>query len=332
MHDFLKLSNEDKRLVITNTSLSMGVHEGIIEKDFWVCLLLDILFSDEHFSKNLIFKGGTCLSKCFGLINRFSEDIDLILNWELLGYSKDEPWLERSNTKQNLFNKEAIARGEAFISKCILPQLSIILNRTEYGEIKVQIDNQDKSCINIFYPKLFELNSILPVIRLEIGALAAWAPSLSKTLKPYIFEYFPKLEGSTKISVQASAVERTFWEKATILHYEANRPSNISMPQRYARHYYDFAQMINSEVKESAMSSSGLLIEVARFKQKFYPRGWAKYQDAKKGTLKLLPPSYRIPSLEKDYREMKAMLFGEIPSFVEILDTIETFELECNRC
>ena len=100
MLNILELSIEDRRTVFRNTAQYMGVHEAIIEKDYWVCLVLDYLFSKSQYRKHIAFKGGTCLSKCFGIISRFSEDIDLILDWRLLGYGYNEPWEIRLKTKQ----------------------------------------------------------------------------------------------------------------------------------------------------------------------------------------------------------------------------------------
>lgn len=105
----------EREILFRNTAEKCGMSPGIAEKDFWVCWTLDYLFHDCPCAENLAFKGGTSLSKCFGLIQRFSEDIDLILDWRLLGYEKDEPWAERSKTQQKKFNKAANTRnGEIF--------------------------------------------------------------------------------------------------------------------------------------------------------------------------------------------------------------------------
>ena len=108
MYRIAKYSEDELRVLFRNTSIKFGMNEAIIEKDFWVCLMLDYLFHKCEYKDAFTFKGGTSLSKCFGLIKRFSEDIDLILDWRILGYGLNEPWEERSNSKQDKFNKEAI--------------------------------------------------------------------------------------------------------------------------------------------------------------------------------------------------------------------------------
>jgi len=116
MYNFVKQSDDQLRIIFRNTAQKMGLHESIIEKDFWVCLTLDYLFHQCEWKDAFIFKGGTSLSKCYGLIRRFSEDIDLILDWRVLGYEANEPWEKRSNTKQDAFNKEANQRAEVFLA------------------------------------------------------------------------------------------------------------------------------------------------------------------------------------------------------------------------
>ncbi len=112
MRDIARLSEKDKKALFHNTAAKMGMTDAIIEKDFWVCYMLDYLFHRCQWKNNIAFKGGTSLSKSYGLIERFSEDIDLILDWRVLGYEKDEPWADRSNTKQDAFNKKRQAQKQ----------------------------------------------------------------------------------------------------------------------------------------------------------------------------------------------------------------------------
>jgi hypothetical protein len=187
MYGILKLSEEERRTIFRNTAQKMGVHEAIIEKDYWVCLVLDYLFHKSPFQQHLTFKGGTSLSKCFGLIRRFSEDADLILDWRLLGYEKDEPWAERSKTKQDTFNKEANSKADVFLADVFLPTFSLGVSDIIGEQAQVEIEADDPQTISFHYPQLFRADSILQSIRLEIGALAAWTPAVEKPVTPYIF-------------------------------------------------------------------------------------------------------------------------------------------------
>lgn len=131
-------------------------------------------------------------------------------------------------------------------------------------------------------------------------------------------------------AVQDIKAERTFWEKATILHHEAHRPADNPQPSRYSRHYYDLAMMAESEVKVAALADLQQLADVVAFKMKFYPRGWARYELAKPGTLKLIPGNEVLATLRRDYVNMRNMIFGAYPDFDHINHVLELLEDEIN--
>ena len=143
MREIAKEKTSNLEALFTNTSKKTGLSPAIIEKDFWVCWLLDYLFHDSPWSDHLAFKGGTSLSKAFNLIKRFSEDIDLILDWRLLGYDRDEPWLTRSNTQQDIFNEKANARSADFLKSEFAPRLKLDLSYELGKEVDIGIDEHD---------------------------------------------------------------------------------------------------------------------------------------------------------------------------------------------
>lgn len=330
MYKLIKQPEQQLQILFRNTAQKIGLHEAIIEKDFWVCLTLDYLFHNCPWKEALTFKGGTSLSKCYGLIKRFSEDIDLILDWRVLGYALNEPWEVRSNTKQDAFNKEANLRAEKFLCDKLMPVLSEDMSSILGRKADFFILPEDPQTICFQYPRVFEDKNTLQIIRLEIGALAAWTPSASKIITPYVAEIYPKVFSRSDTIVRTASAERTFWEKATILHHEANRPKNLSMPDRYSRHYYDLYCIAHSDIKTSAYNNLDLLKRVTDFKMKFYPRKWAHYELATSGTLKLLPPEYRFAELKKDYYSMKNMMFGDYPDFDILMQYIGELEIEIN--
>ena len=111
----------------------------------------------------------------------------------VLGYGKDEPWEKRSNTKQDAFNKEANARAEVFLSETFCPAVKAGLSQEIGCEANVYIDEKDKQTVIFAYPHLFTNTATLQVIRLEIGALAAWTPAKTAQIEPYAAEYYPKI-------------------------------------------------------------------------------------------------------------------------------------------
>ena len=173
MRNVARLPESDRRELFRNTADKMGLNDAIVEKDFWVCFTLDYLFHRCPWKDAITFKGGTSLSKAFNLISRFSEDIDLILDWRVLGYGRDEPWGKRSNTKQDAFNKEANARAEVFLAEQFGPTIQAELSWELGCEANIYIDEKDKQTVIFAYPHLFTNSATLQVIRLEIGALAA---------------------------------------------------------------------------------------------------------------------------------------------------------------
>lgn len=329
MNKVARLSTEDRKELFMNTAAKIGMHPAIVEKDFWVCFMLDYLFHRCKWKEAFAFKGGTSLSKAYKLIRRFSEDIDLILDWRLIGYDNEEPWLERSNTKQEKFNEEANERAAKFLKNKFVQELRKDVGLELKCEVDFHIDQEDDQTVDFVYPQIFSNPSILQQIRLEIGALAAWTPAKEVEILPFVAEQYPKLFEHPTTSICTVTAERTFWEKVTILHKEANR-INGNFPKRYSRHYYDLYCIDKSEIKEKAFRDMELLSKVVTFKNKFYRCNWAKYDEARIGTMKLVPDSKYITDLEQDYLNMCNMLYGDIPDFDEIMRAIERLENEIN--
>ncbi len=326
MNKFYIENKEDLKVLIVNTARKKNISEVIIEKDYWVTIILDYLFNENKWKEYFTFKGGTSLSKCFGLIERFSEDIDLILDWRVLGYEEKEPWIERSNTKQDKFNKEINVKTEIFLRDKLLKVLEKDLKNLGF---EFSIDRIDQQTILCKYPKIFESNYLAQNIRLEIGSLAALTPAIEVEILPIIGEAYPNVF-RIKTNIRTVSAERTFWEKATILHHEANRPEYSSMPHRYARHFYDLYKITNSDIKNKALEDKDLLKKVIEFKMKFYPRKWAKYEEALNGRLRLVSAEYRFSEIEKDYRAMSEMIYGNYPKFEDIIKTLKQLENEIN--
>ncbi len=312
------------RELFNETAIKKQVTPAIAEKDFWVTWVLSKIFADGYLSNILMFKGGTSLSKVFKIIERFSEDIDLILDWNTV--TQDNPLLTRSNSQQNKFNQSLNDSAHEFMQDQILPRLNTLLQPICHCEL----DHTSKLVIQVNYPAVFNDLYLRPQILLEIGPLAAWLPFGEYTITSFAAEIFPQLFTHATCKVKAIVAERTFWEKVTILHHEANRPVESKLPLRYSRHYYDLAMLASSSIKNNALDDISLLRDVVEFKQKFYPRNWAKYEECLTGNLKLIPPEYRLKVLQDDYKQMRAMIFGSYPDFSEILDKLQRLENEIN--
>jgi hypothetical protein len=323
------LSDVQRSELFEETARERGILPAIIEKDFWVCWVLKKLFAADQLANNLVFKGGTSLSKVYGLIHRFSEDIDLVLNWELLGYGNaaSDAWEEMaSNTKQNQFNELFNQRAANYIQETLGPQIEQLL--VSCSGVRVDVSESDPHVIDVHYPASFHLNVLRPEVKLEIGPLASWVPSAKHIIQPYAAEVFGELFDDPNCPLVAITAERTFWEKATILHQQAHRTK--PMPPGYSRHYYDLIQLAASPVKDAALGDLQLLSEVVKFKRRFYLSAWAKYEEAVPGTFRLLPTGEGSQQLEADYQNMQAMFFETPPAWQDILRTLHDLESEIN--
>ena len=325
MESVARLSSPERRELFAETAVRKGMTPAIVEKDFWVCWTLGKLFAHPDLSRLLMFKGGTSLSKVFNLIERFSEDIDLILDWRVV-VGEVDPLAERSATKQEMMNKAIDAKALDYIGGEMLAMISQAIEPI----CRCEVATDDLHALNVQYPAAFSDAYLRPEVRLEIGPLAGWMPFDNYRIKPYAAQAFPLLFKQADCAVQAIRAERTFWEKATILHHEAHRPESSLQPLRYSRHYYDLAMMANSAVKDSSLADLALLKGVVAFKQRFYPRGWAHYDLAKPGTFRLLPSEQVLTAVEKDYMQMRNMIFGRYPSFDVIMEILRTLEGEIN--
>jgi hypothetical protein len=186
MNNIAKLSLQERQELFLETAKMMNTTSAIIEKDFWVVWILDKIFSNKKLNKILMFKGGTSLSKVFNLIGRFSEDIDLILDWNIV--TKDNPNEKRSKTKQDKYNKEVNERAKAYIRDELLPLISELVAPF----CRCVIDEYDEFNINVSYPTTFDDKYLRPEILLEIGPLASWLPYNNFEIISYTAEYFPK--------------------------------------------------------------------------------------------------------------------------------------------
>lgn len=296
---------------------------AVVEKDFWVCWTLNRLFRSPEMAQKILFKGGTSLSKVFGLIERFSEDVDLILDWsEVTG---EDPTTERSVTKQDAFNKALLAQAHAYLRDTFLPETQALVS----GMCEAVIEDNPE-IVKIKYPAAFQSDYLRPEIQLEVGPLASWVPHAEYEIQPYAAEILPDAFEQPACTVRAIKAERTFWEKVTILHHEAHRPEGNSQPDGYSRHYYDVCRMARSAVKQNALADLELLRAVTAFKDKFYHRGWARYDLAVPGTMKLVPPEHVMRAVKQDYEDMRFMIFGERPAFEDMMEAIRHLEAEIN--
>lgn len=338
MDEVARLPARERADLFTEAASRRGLVPAILEKDFWVCWMLKRIFTLPGRNPLLIFKGGTSLSKVYSAIRRFSEDIDLSFDRRDLGYRDErDPESASSKKKTQQLIQELVEAVQEHIDTILLPRLDEV--------IEVQLgpggqtwalakDAADPQAVVFRYPSSLShggLTYINPVVRLELGARGDPWPTEQRPIKPYAAEEFPEIFQAPVCDVTVLAAERTFWEKATLLHTEYHRPPDKPTDERRSRHYYDLALLAETEYGQRALTQLDLLERVAKHKQVFFPAAWAKYEEARPGSLRLVPRKERLSRLDADYAKMAPMIFDQPPPrFEDLIARLDVLEKRIN--
>lgn len=330
------LSINEREEFFAVTAEALNIPFEIIEKDYWVVWILERLFSLSDLKDHLTFKGGTSLSKVYGIIQRFSEDVDLSIEKEFFGINKEnDPEKAESKKKQRAALDDLSKACSLYIQSHLVGDLKDAISEkllTTNGW-RLEIDSEDPlgQTLQFEYLSATEKNRyIRPSVKIELGARAEHWPVSQYIIQSYTKTVLKEKVSEPEVWVKVLDATRTFWEKATILHQYAHLPLDKKIPPRISRHYYDFYCLLNSKLKISAINEQALLTRVAIHKSIYFASAWASYPTAKKGSLKLVPVQQILRDLEKDYKLMQEMFFGDYPSWVSIVETISNFEKEFN--
>lgn len=331
---FLGLPADERRFYIEQASLRRNLSPVILEKDFWVCWLLAILFTSK-FADVLVFKGGTSLSKVFGVIDRFSEDIDLSLAPEFLGLNDEAGPMSRNQASK--WMKAAEAACAAAVRGAMAPELervvAAVLGERTGGWFEFLTDSATHSPVLLFHYPTVQPTGFAYLkrsVKLEFGSLTDQRPRGRHPITPWVAELLEKAFPDWRCEVVSLELERSFWEKATILHAEYHRPADKPTPDRFSRHYADTAALLQHVTSAAAPGQHPLRERVVEWKASFFGSAWARYDLAKPGTFRLAPASARIPELRRDYHAMRDMYLSEPLTFDAIVAALEAMEQRIN--
>lgn len=337
--DFARLAPQDRALAINNAAITLRVEAVILEKDFWVSWLLALLFADPKLAPHLVFKGGTSLSKVFDVIDRFSEDIDLCLVPEFVGADAAAFDTLSSRGKRDAAVLEMQRLCAESVQRTLMPALeraiTAALGTAPAGTwLLYELDRDAKSPIVYFrYPltQSVGFEYVQRAVKLELGTLTDQQPTGRYRITPLLAPVYPQLFGAWQADVIALELQRTFWEKATILHSEFHRPSDQPTPRRYARHYFDMVRLLGHAGAARFLADAAQCARVVDWKSRVFARSWARYDLAKAGSFRLVPPPHRQPALARDYAEMRVMFISEPPPFEELIARLAQAERTLNE-
>ena len=330
---YFDLPADDQSDLLQSLAPIMGRRAEILEKDIWLCQVLDILFRLPC-RKPMAFKGGTSLSKIYKAIDRFSEDIDVTIDYRSLVADAPELAAVTSNQQRNKLSDALKAELARHVMNDLVPALRDALSAALSGlPINIEV-SEDAEKLRVYYPSAVENTDtyVRPCILIEFGGRNSTLPQNTLVITTDIAEHVPSLALPTA-QVTVLSATRTFWEKATLIHVECHRPNLRPSAERLSRHWYDLARLAKHEVGRQALQDTALLHDVLHIKETFYRSGFSNYDRCATGGLRLVPDALLLDALQDDYQAMLAaqMFYGDILPFDEIVERLRVLEAAINN-
>ena len=329
-NNFFTLSQEEQAALIKKASSQFDMPESVIEKDIWVCWLLEKIFA---LPVQMVFKGGTSLSKVFKLIHRFSEDCDITIDYRFFKPDLNLRNLSKSQLKK--VGEQLKLQLQTYVLNIALPYLRDQALKA-FSEKKFEITlSENGEQFRFYYPSIMsEMHDYLrDHVLIEFGVRNSTEPCERHVIQTYLEKvtgsdlHFPELMINTLSPI------RTFFEKATLIHVECNRDRMIQTPERLSRHWYDLYMLNNSWVGETAFENAFILKNVIEHKKAFFNSSYANYDSCLLGKFRLIPDDFHLKNLKDDFRKMiRAGMFHESPpKFDEMVKTLFRLEQKINQ-
>lgn len=330
LQEWFELPNETKIRLFAETSRQIGLpSSSAAEKDWWVVHTLSVIFSMEC-ANALIFKGGTSLSKGWNLIQRFSEDIDLVLDREFLGFSGEL-------TKGDI--KKLRRKSFQFISEVFTEELKNKFAKLGFKDVTVkprEVENhdQDPLIIEIYYNKLTETDTYLkPGVLVEVGSRSMKEPFTHRTFGTFVSEiYNDNPFTDNPITIPVVNPERTFLEKIFLLHEEFQKPLDKIRVERLSRHLYDIEKLSQTEFAEFAIQDTELYDTIVKHRSKYSAISGIDYAKHNPGNIKIIPPDTILKKWKDDYNQMnESMIYGHKLDFDELINRLTELQKRINN-
>jgi hypothetical protein len=336
-------NEQERRDLFVGAATRLGTAAQNVEKDFWVGWVLDALFNGlQAGGPRLLFKGGTSLSKAFGLISRFSEDIDITVFRQDLGQPVEVEELEALSGKKRRARLEEIRDAcQQYLAGPLREQLAgIAATAIPEGQFKLEMDPDDKDgqSLLFWYPAAAVQpkpgDYIRSAVKIESGAKSALDPHVSASVTPYVAQDLPQLNLQVA-NITTVRPERTFWDKVMILHglrqWHATRGELRHGGQRVSRHYYDVYRLMQADTGHAWRADQALAADCARHARMFFGSPDLGLETAAAGGFTLVPDEAMRSQLAKDYEAMAPMIFGDVPALADVLSEISLLEAALNK-
>ncbi len=337
----ISASDAERRDLFLATAARLGTAVQNVEKDFWVCWVLDALFNGfPADGPRLLFKGGTSLSKAFGLVSRFSEDIDITVFRGDIGHPVGTAELDALSGKKRRARLDAIRDAcQTYIAGPLreqLGQLAASAIPDQQFRLEFDTDDQDGQTLLLWYPNVTARSGddyVRAAVKIEAGAKSALDPHVAATVTPYVANELPNMPMAVH-GVTTVKPERTFWDKVLILHglrqWHERRGELRHGGQRVSRHYYDVHRLMQADAATSWQADRALALDCARHARLFFGSADLGLDSAEPGAFTLLPGAAMRDALARDYAAMAGMVFGVVPSLGDVLASVQHLEALIN--
>jgi hypothetical protein len=331
MIGWLKLTDSQRKTSIDQAALASGIGTKAIEKDWWVTLTLKALFATEY-ADFLIFKGGTSLSKCWKLVERFSEDIDIALDPKVVGMEYAERpsrgYLGNLKKRGCKFTSTLLKGAlEQQLLKIGVPEGTLVIIPED---VEPTMTDKDPQTLFVRYTSLYDPNPYLAdEVKIEVGIRSKLEPYAKVGIQSILNEVYPNdAYAEEAFDVQAVESHKTFLEKAFLLHEEFKKPDRSKIRTgRMSRHFYDLERMMDSGTGEKALGSKELYLTIIEHREKYNTMKGLDYTSLGTQTIDFTPPKDLMAAYQSDYETMREqMIYGNSLDPAQLFDRIKELQ------
>lgn len=329
---FIDIPVDKRKALLDNMQTLIGLKAALIEKDWWVTAVLRALF-ELPYSQHISFKGGTGLSKCWELIERMSEDIDIGITREFLGF---EGKLSKTQVSDKLRRAACSFVRDRLQFDLKEQMLGDGIDKTQFN-IRVEITpvtTTDPEVIWVEYKPVADvITYIPPVVKIEVSGRSMAEPTAEVAIESLLDKAIPSAEfHEPKFKVRAVLAKRTFLEKLFLLHEEFSKEEGLIRVDRMSRHLYDVHRIMQTPIVDDALSDNDLYNTVIEHRKTFIGLKGFDYCTLRKQSLSILPPASVYEAWRKDYETMQEeMIYGETVSFEKIISDLKELNVIINR-